>query len=259
MDIYEQIRRLREKEEEGALAIVVNTSQSSPGRVSFKMIVFPDGKTLGTVGGGTLESQVIAAAKEVIQKKGSRFLRLSLKPEEMEGIGVLCGGEVEVYIESLGPLPRLFIFGAGHIGHALAHVASLMDFHVIVVDDRPDFANRERFPAVEEIKVQDFSDALTSTEFRPIDFVVIVTRGHAADELVLREVLKKPSQPSYIGMIGSKAKVTTVFQHLQAEGVSKDQLSKVYAPIGLNIGGEKPAEIAVSILAQIIAHRYGKL
>ncbi len=259
MDIYEQVSLLREKGEEGALAIVMNASHSTPGRIGFKMLVLPDGKTIGTVGGGALESQVIARAREVIQEKISRLLHLVLKPEEIEGIGALCGGEVEVYIEPLGPIPRLFIFGAGHVGQALAHMASPMDLRVIVVDDRPDFANRERFPAAEEIRVQGFEKALQMAKFRPMDYVVIVTRGHAADESVLREVLRKNPQPVYIGMIGSKVKTAAVFQHLREEGLGEDQLGKVCAPIGLKIGGEKPAEIAVSILAQIIAHRHGKL
>lgn len=258
-DVFEEIVRLRSSGEEGALAIVVNTSASSPGRVNFKMLVYPDGQILGTVGGGIMEKKVIEEALQCIRDKRSSFLHFSLREEEMEGLGVLCGGEADVYIEPIGAPPFLYIFGAGHVGQALYHVASLLEFRIVVVDDRPAFASQERFPKACKVICQDFKEAVSGIRFSPSDFAVIVTRGHAHDQLVLKEILLKDRLPGYIGMIGSKSKNAKVFQNLEKEGIPKELLEKVFAPIGLDIGGEKPEEIAVSILAEIIAFRHGKI
>jgi len=258
-DIFEEIVRLRNSGEEGALAIVVNTSASSPGRVNFKMLVYPDGRILGTVGGGIMEKKVIDEALQSIKDKRSRFLHYSLREDEMEGLGVLCGGEADVYIEPIAAPPYLYIFGAGHVGHALYQVASLLEFLIVVVDDRPNFASQERFPKAFKVICQDFKEALDQIDFSPSDFAVIVTRGHAHDQLVLKEILLKSQLPGYIGMIGSKSKNAKIFQNLEKEGIQKALLEKVFAPIGLDVGGEKPEEIAISILAEIIAFRHGKI
>lgn len=258
-DIFEEIVRLRSSGEEGALAIVVNTSASSPGRVNFKMLVYPDGHILGTVGGGIMEKKVIEEALQCIRDKRSRFLHYSLKEDEMEGLGVLCGGEADVYIEPIGAPPFLYIFGGGHVGHALYQIASLLEFRIVVVDDRPAFASPERFPKAYRVLSKDFKAAVSEIEFSPSDFAVIVTRGHAHDQLVLKEILSKDRLPGYIGMIGSKSKNARVFQNLEKEGIPQELLEKVFAPIGLDIGGEKPEEIAISILAEIIAFRHGKI
>lgn len=259
MDIFEEIVRLRNSGEEGALAIVVNTSSSSPGRVNFKMLVYPDGQILGTVGGGVMEKQVIEEALKCISDKRSRFLHFSLKEDEMEGLGVLCGGEADVYIEPIGTPPFLYIFGGGHVGLALYQMATFLEFRIVIVEDRPAFASSERFPKAYKIIQKDFEEALREMNFNPSDFAVIVTRGHAHDQLVLGEILKKERLPGYIGMIGSKSKNARVFQNLEKEGISPELFKKVFAPIGLDIGGEKPEEIAISILAEIIAFRHGKI
>lgn len=258
-DIFEEIVRLRKSGEEGALAIVVNTSASSPGRVNFKMLIYPNGQILGTVGGGIMEKKVIDEALESIKDKRCRFLHYSLREDEMEGLGVLCGGEADVYIEPIGAPPYLYIFGAGHVGQALYQVASFLEFRLIIVDDRPSFASQERFPKAFKIICQDFKRALMDINFTPSDFAVIVTRGHAHDQLVLKEILLKEPLPGYIGMIGSKSKNAKIFQNLEKEGIPKNLLERIFAPIGLDIGGEKPEEIAISILAEIIAYRHGKI
>ncbi len=259
VDIFEEIVRLRKSGEEGALAIVVNTSSSSPGRVNFKMLVYPDGNIFGTVGGGKMEKQVIEEALKCISDKRSRFLHFSLKEEDLEGLGVLCGGEADVYIEPIGAPPFLYIFGGGHVGFALYQIATFLEFRIVIVDDRPAFASPDRFPKAYRIIQKDFEEAVREITFNPSDFAVIVTRGHSHDQQVLREILKKERLPGYIGMIGSKSKNARVFQNLEKEGISPELLKRVFAPIGLDIGGEKPEEIAISILAEIIAFRHGKI
>jgi len=258
-DIFEEIVRLRRSGKEGALAIVVNTSASSPGRVNFKMLVYPDGQILGTVGGGIMEKKVIDEALQCIKEKRSRFIHFTLREDKMEGLGVLCGGEADVYIEPIGSPPFLYIFGGGHVGYAVYQMASLLEFRIVVVDDRPTFASTERFPKTYQVISKDFKEALREINFLPSDFAVIVTRGHAHDQLVLGEILRKEELPAYIGMIGSKAKNAKVFQNLQKEGIPPQLLERVFAPIGLDIGGERPEEIAISILAEIIAFRHGKI
>ncbi|MEI6309651.1 MAG: XdhC/CoxI family protein [bacterium] len=258
-DIFQEIARLRQAGEEAALAIIVNTTASTPGRVNFKMLVYPDGRILGTVGGGLGEAKVIEAARQSLKDKRNRFLHLKMTEEAMDGIGVLCGGEADVYIEPVGAPPFLYIFGGGHIGQALAYVTALLDFRLILIDDRVQFANRERFPQACEVRAKGYADALDEIRYLPSDCAVIVSRGHAADELILRETLRKDPLPAYIGMIGSRAKNAAVFDHLRKEGISPELLQRVHAPIGLGLGGETPGEIAISILAEIIAHRHGKL
>jgi xanthine dehydrogenase accessory factor len=258
-DLYEEIVRLRNEGQNGALAIVVNASAASPGRTNFKMLVYPDGHILGTVGGGKLEASVMEEALQTIRDGQPRMRHFELKEEDRDGIGVLCGGEADVYIEPVGAPPSLYLFGGGHIGQSIGAKIEDLDFRVVVVDDRVAFANRERFPGADEVRAQDYREAMTEITYRPTDYVVIVTRGHSADEMVLADTLRKSPQPAYIGMIGSKSKVSKVLQHLRTAGIPEERLRSVHAPIGLNIGGEKPGEIAISILAQIIAHRHGRL
>jgi xanthine dehydrogenase accessory factor len=258
-DLYQEIVRLRNEGQNGALAIVVNASAASPGRTTFKMLVYPDGRILGTVGGGKLEASVMEEALKTIRDGQPRMCHFELKEEDRRGIGVLCGGEADVYIEPVGAPPSLYLFGGGHIGQSIGAKIEDLDFRLVVVDDREQFANRERFPCADEVRALDYLRAVAEIEYRPTDYVVIVTKGHSADEVVLADALKKSPQPAYIGMIGSKAKVAKVLQHLRTAGIPEERLRSVHAPIGLDIGGEKPGEIAISILAQIIAHRHGKL
>ncbi|MCX5970983.1 MAG: XdhC/CoxI family protein [Coprothermobacterota bacterium] len=263
-DIFAEIVRLRQAGEDVVLATVVNTDASSPGRVSFKMLVYPDGRIRGTVGGGLLEASVIEEAKRALTDRRPRLLHLKLTEKNADGIGVLCGGEAEVYLEPVGAPPFLYLFGGGHIGLAITAKATDLDFRLVVLDDREEFANRQRFPEADQVLAGPYGQLLGSLEapgvqFQSSDSVVIVTRGHLADELVLGEVLKRDPLPGYIGMIGSRSKVAVVLQHLRDSGIPQDRLAQVHSPIGLPIGGERPAEIAISILAELIAHRHGKL
>jgi len=221
------------------------------------MIVYPDGKIIGTVGGGLLEAKVRQEALRCIQEKTSRLVNLELD-QAPSGIGVLCGGKVSIFVEPILPVADIFIFGGGHIALPLAQFAKALDFGVVVIDDRKEFASRDRFPMVDDVKLGDFVTLTRSIEFHSDDCVVIITHGHEHDEIVLRECLLKKNQPGYVGMIGSKAKVATVMSHLKQEGIAEELLANVRAPIGLDVGAKTPAEIAVSIIAEIIAHKYGR-
>jgi len=256
-DIFEEITRIRQERLTAALATVVSGETGVPGKTGFRMLVYPDGKILGTVGGGLLESKVRDEALRCIQEKTPRLLKLELDQTD-HGIGVLCGGEAEVFVEPILPTSSIFIFGGGHIALPLAQFAKALGFAVVVIDDREEFASRERFPTADEVKAGDFYNIIKSIEFHSDDCVVIITHGHQHDEVVLKECLSKKNRAGYIGMIGSKAKVTTVHAHLKQQGVSEESLASVNAPIGLDIGAKTPAEIAISIMAEIVAQKYGR-
>ena len=222
------------------------------------MLIYPDGKISGTVGGGLLEAKVQAEALQCIVDKKSRFLDLTLDEQSADSIRMLCGGKVKIFIEPIHGTSTVYIFGGGHIAVPLVQFAKALDFAVVVLDDRDEFANKDRFPLADEVRLGDFTELTRSIDFHESDCVVIITRGHEHDETVLKECLSKKKLPGYIGMIGSRKKIPTIFSHLKEHGVSEQLLARVKAPIGLDIGGQTPAEIAISIAAEIIAERYKK-
>lgn len=247
-EIYQEIARLIESGEEAAVATVVAASGSTPREEGAKMLVRPDGSILGTVGGGNIEKQVIQEAQEVIRSGKAKKLDYRLNPKGE--LGMICGGDTEVFIEPIQVAPRLFIFGAGHIGVPLARMARLVGFRITVVDDRAEFATQARFPEAAELVVGDFATVFERLNVTPNSYIVIVTHGHKGDETVLEGALKTPAR--YVGMIGSKSKNATVFAHLLAKGATQAELDRVHAPIGLRIMAQTPEEIAVAILGEII-------
>ena len=249
---------LRREHRTAALATVVGGEKGSPGKTGFRMLVYPDGKISGTVGGGLLEAKVRDEALRCLSDRKTRLLELALDDESADSIGVLCGGKVKIFIEPIQSPSTLYVFGGGHIAVPLVQFAKTLEFVVVVVDDRQDFANKERFPQADQVKVGEFAELTESMDFSEGDCVVIITRGHAHDETVLKECLSKARLPRYIGMIGSTDKIARTFANLRQQGISQELLAKVRAPIGLDIGARSPAEIAVSIIAEIIADRYGK-
>jgi xanthine dehydrogenase accessory factor len=223
------------------------------------MLVYPDGKILGTVGGGLLEAKVREEALRCLDDKKPKLLEFVLDEESADGIGVLCGGKVKIFLEPILATPTLYVFGGGHIAVPLVQFAKTLEFSVVVVDDREQFASKERFPLADEVRLGDFGAATRSIEFSEKDCAVIITRGHEHDERVLRDCLLRDRLPGYIGMIGSREKVAKIFTHLREQDISEQILARVRAPIGLDIGARTPAEIALSIMAEIVAHQYGKL
>ncbi|NQT31184.1 MAG: XdhC family protein [Deltaproteobacteria bacterium] len=252
-DIYQEIVRVKAEGEEAALVTVVSASGSTPREEGAKMLVRPDGSIMGTIGGGSLEARAIGEAVKVIKQAKPKRLHMSLTTKEAGEVGMICGGELEVFIEPILTPPALFIFGGGHISLPLARMGKLVGFNIAVIDDRAEFASAERFPEADVILAEDFTKSFARVKIDKSSYIVIVTRGHQHDEVVLEWAVGTPAK--YIGMIGSKTKNETIFSHLLARGISREQLDRVYAPIGLEIEAQTPEEIAVSILAEVIKVR----
>ena len=252
MDIFEEILRLRRAGKRAALATIVHTNGSIPSYESSRMLVREDGSIAGTIGGGCVEAEVWAAAKEVIQAEAPRKMVFNLNHEASYDNGLICGGTLEIFVEPILPQPILYIFGGGHVSIALAGAASTAGFAVGVVDDRETFANAERFPMAHEIYTS-YEEAFEKIKPNASTYMVIVTRGHRDDLRVLGWAVKTAAH--YIGMIGSKRKVLSVYKALEAEGVAPEAFERVHAPVGLEIGALTPEEIAVSIAAELIAVR----
>ena len=252
----DRIGRLRDECGRIAVITVVRTSGSSPREMGAKMVVLPGGKTEGTIGGGKLEKLAIGDAVKLLKKGGCSYRQYRLLPEKMNGIGTECGGAVDVFIEVMGQPDHLTILGAGHIGLALHKLARMLDFRVTVIDDRKDYAVPEKFNGA-EVVLKNYSDSSISNFITADSYIIVVTHAHMNDAVALKNVLR--SKAKYIGMIGSRRKVAKVKAQLIKEGVSKAALDRVFTPVGLDIGAETPAEIAISILSEIIhVKRYGK-
>jgi xanthine dehydrogenase accessory factor len=237
-----------------ALTTLVRVEGSTPREVGSKMLVYADGRTAGTIGGGAMEAAVIDAASLALAQGEPRLLRYELRDPE-EGDLAICGGEAEVFIDVIAPRPTLLVVGAGHVAMPVAEMGHLCGFRVVVLDDRPDMVSEARFPHASERISGEIVDRLHELNLTSQWHVVIVTRGHAYDLEALRAVVG--SEAAYVGMIGSRRKVRTTFERLLADGVPEALLERVHSPIGLNIGAQTPAEIAVSILAEIIWLRKG--
>jgi xanthine dehydrogenase accessory factor len=241
---------LTRKREPFAVATIVGYKGSVPRRVA-KMIITKEQKVFGTIGGGCVEGQVVEEASLMLNKgaKGVLVRSYDLVEEEFGGVGMNCGGKIDVSIEIIEPNSRLVIAGSGHLSSSLAKLAQMLGFEIVVVDH---LAKKERFPEASQV-LSDFPENnLPNLNVSPDTYVVIVTR-HKDDLPTLRSALK--TKAGYIGLIGSKRRVLRAFQLLRKEGFTKQQLDRVNAPVGLNIGAETPEEIAVSIMAEIIQRR----
>ena len=252
-DIFQEIVRIRSEGQGAVLATVISAKGSTPRETGAKMLIRSDGNVLGSIGGGSLEAQVCKEALKVMGKSKSMLLRFDLSGKEVAEDGMICGGNMEVFVEPILPEPCLLIFGGGHISLYLAKLGKMVGFKVVVIDDRSEFANRERFPEADEVIAQDFQLAFPQLTTNKASYIAIVTRGHLQDETVLEWAVK--TEAAYIGMIGSRKKNQTVFSHLRAKGIPEKRLKEVHAPIGLNIDAKTPEEIAVSIIAEIIKVR----
>jgi xanthine dehydrogenase accessory factor len=249
-NIYQIVNELLEKQETFALATIVDYKGSVPRRLA-KMIVTKELKTYGTLGGGCVEGQVAEEAALMLRegRKGVAIKSYELVEEEFGGVGMNCGGKIDVSIEIVEPEPRLIIAGSGHISTAIAKLARLLGFEIIVVDP---MAKKEKFPEA-QLVISDFVEtSMQNIQASSNTYIVIVTR-HKDDLPALKAALKTGA--GYIGLIGSKRRVLQAFHILLKEGFTQQQLERVNAPIGLDIGAETPAEIALSIMAEITQHR----
>jgi len=252
MDIFEEIVRMRKAGERGALATIVHTNGSIPSYESSRMLVREDGSIAGTIGGGCVEADVWAAAKEVMHAEQPRKMTFNLNHEAQYDAGLICGGTLEIFVEPILPQPQLYIFGGGHVSLGVSRVAHAAGFAVHVIDDRATYANAERFPLAAELYTS-YEDAFTKIKPNASSYLLIVTRGHKDDMRVLAWAARTDAR--YIGMIGSRRKVLSVYKALEKEGYRAEEFERVHAPVGLDIGALSPEEIAVSITAELIAVR----
>lgn len=313
-----------EAEEPLVLATVVDADGSTPRGAGARMLAGRDGRLWGTVGGGAVEYRCLELAREVLECGGSREEHFSLTPDDLHGLGMVCGGRVRIllqyipaadvdtlsvleralpaleaggelwlvndisrdgalsvyhradaprqlhpyltkkplrvqadglniFVEQIGTVGTVYIFGAGHVGRELQPLLSRLGFRCAVVDDRPEYADPAQFPTADKVICANFEALWDYVNLTEKDYACIMTRGHAHDTLVLTQVLA--ADPRYVGLMGSRRKIAAVHETLRKEGFSEAQIAKVTAPIGLPIGAQTPAEIAVSVAAQLIAIR----
>jgi xanthine dehydrogenase accessory factor len=253
MDIYDEIVRLRRLGQKCAVATIVQVNGSIPSYESAKMLVREDGSMLGTIGGGCVEAEVWNAAREVIDTEKPRHLNFSLGQDAAYDNGLICGGQLNIFVEPVTPQPVAYIFGGGHVSKSISKIANMAGFSTVVVDDREAFANAERFPEADATYAEPYEVVFPKLPVTSSSYLIIVTRGHRDDMRVLRWAVT--TEARYIAMIGSKRKTIAVVHELEKEGFSRDMFGKVFAPMGLEIGAETPEEIAVSVVAEMIALR----
>ena len=253
--VFSAVTRALQRGETAALVTIIATSGSTPQRVGAKMLVYDDGRTVGTIGGGCYENDAAGKAREAIRTRTARVAHYDLSDALAQESGLICGGRMDVFIEPLDPAPPLYIVGAGHVSRLLAEVAGRVGFRVTVIDDREKFANPERFPGAAGIVVDGIASWLAAADLPDTAFAVVVTRGHTYDLAAMQALANRPLR--YVGMIGSRAKVARITGALAEGGAPPAWLALVHAPIGLRIGAITPEEIAVSIVAELIAVRRG--
>ncbi|MFP4348583.1 MAG: xanthine dehydrogenase accessory protein XdhC [Desulfococcaceae bacterium] len=272
--LEDRICRLLENGEDLVLASVLSQKGSTPRTAGTRMVIRRNGTILGTIGGGIVEARVMEAAPEVFETRTTTERSFDLTHPITDTMDMICGGQMTVRLEFIEATPEnrekfkqsleesrrlhktAFLFGAGHVSRQLAKLTQMVGFRTVVLDDRSEFANRDRFPGVDQVHVLDrFENTFSGLSTDSNSFIVILTRGHSHDRTVLAQALR--TQAGYIGMIGSHRKRDTIYRSLRDEGFTTADLDRVHCPIGLDIGGETPEEIAVSIVAEMIEVRSG--
>jgi xanthine dehydrogenase accessory factor len=255
MDIYQEITRLRRAGRKGALATIIQVQGSIPSYESSKILVRDDGSIVGTVGGGCVEAEVWSVAQDVMREEKPRRLHFNLNQNPEYDEGLVCGGSLDIFVEPILATPTLYLFGGGHISLSVSKVASLAGFETVVIDDREAFANKERFPEAVETHAGPWEEIFPRLQLNEFSYVVIATRGHKGDLTCLRWAVTTPAR--FVGMVGSKRKLIEFYKVLERQGVPIARLEQVHSPVGLDIGALTPQEIAVSVVAEMIAMRRG--
>jgi xanthine dehydrogenase accessory factor len=250
--LYRALADLESTHQPAALCTVVKTSGSTPRHSTSKMLVFPNGKILGTVGGGELENRVRNEALAALQDGKPRNLAYMMA-DPARGDPGLCGGQVEVFVEPILPSPVLVVVGGGHVGKAVAHLAKWLGFHVTVSDDRSEFCTPEENPDADDFYPVPLAELPLQLTITPQTAIILTTRGSNVDVAGLPALLD--TQAGYIGVIGSRKRWNTTVKALNQHGISDEILERIHSPIGLGIGAETPEEIAVSILAEVLMLR----
>lgn len=249
--LIERIPELIASNKAVALVTVTAAGGSTPAEVGKEMLVDLTGLIGGTIGGGNLEFVAVRKAQECLDRGHSTTYSFDLKKD----LGMECGGAVDIFIKIYSPATQLVLVGAGHIGRELYKFAEALGYSVVVVDDREEVATQQHFPNAKQILVGDIGELCAKLELSPSAFVVIATRGHKCDETALYHLIQK--SPRYIGVIGSRNKVSVMMGNLKNRGIPQEKLDAVYSPIGLALGGGQPAEIAVSIISEILLAKNG--
>ncbi|GAB4311272.1 MAG: XdhC/CoxI family protein [Candidatus Sumerlaeia bacterium] len=256
---YEKILEWGREGTPFAVATIIETVGSTPRPAGAKMLISEDLEIFGTIGGGCVEGDVIKLAREVIREGRPRVLDVDLTMKNPAELDMRCGGRLKILIEPVQHDDRLIIFGGGHVSLAIHNICRLLDFEITVVEDRPQFGNRQRFPDARHILVGPWDEQLQKIPITPRTYLVIVTRGHSSDEEILRWALSLPEpRPRYIGMMGSRTKWVAIKRKLADEGFARELLDQVHCPIGIKCGSVTPEEIAVSIAAELIQVRAGR-
>jgi len=248
--VWSVLERWRAGKRRFVMATVIESRGFTPRKPGAHMLLAEDGETAGTIGGGAIEREVLDAARELLASGGSVTLRRHLTQE----LGMCCGGEMAIFLEVIEPAPALLIFGAGYIAKPLAALAATCGFEVSVIDDRADWATVERFPNAHVI-VRAPEAWLREVQFRGDEFAVVVTHDHALDQRLVQDLLRRPAR--FLGMIGSVPKQRKFALRLRAKGFGDAEIARLQTPLGVSIGADTPEEIAVSVMAQVIAVRRG--
>jgi len=254
ISIYQKVSELEQNGQGGILCTIIHSRGSTPRHAGSKMLVFPNGTTIGSVGGGEIENRVIHEALAAYIDGKTRRLEYNMVDPSAGDPGI-CGGTVEVYVEPILPKPLLVIIGSGHVGKVTASLAKWLGYRVAVSDDRPEFCNLETIPDADEFYPIQMSELPDALEITPHTYIVLTTRGSNVDVDGMASLLDTPAK--YIGVIGSKRRWITTRKGLMEKGVSEDKLNRIYSPIGLELAAETPEEIAVSIMAEVIMVRNG--
>ena len=254
MSILEQLARAEANDEPVALCTLINTSGSTPRHEGSKMLVYPDGHILGSIGGGEVESRVIQEALTALLNGKARRLSYNMVDPQRGDPGV-CGGQVEVFVEPIIPRPEIVIIGGGHVGKAVAHLAHWLGFRVAVSDDRAEFCTKDANPDADRFFQVPMAELPHHLKITPQTYLVLTTRGMAVDVAGLPGLLE--SDAAYIGLIGSKRRWSMTRKALIETGIPQEKLDRVHSPMGLELNAETPEEIAVSIMAEILKYRNG--
>jgi xanthine dehydrogenase accessory factor len=265
MDIYKIAAELKSKNDPFVIAFVVGAIGSSPGKAGFKMIVKSDGTSIGTVGGGAIEAEVVKEAKERLLKGDNDLKEYFLSDkapnakDDVKVVPMSCNGGMTVFYEVHGKLPTVYVFGGGHVGSALLYFLQPLKFFTVLVDNRPEFINNETNPHVSQSIVDEYEEFTQKFDPPEDAYFVIVTHGHNYDEIILKNIYSKKKNYTYVGVIASKSKAASLTKSLKEEFGNDLNLSNLRSPIGLKIGGNTAEEIALGIAAEIQSVYYEKL
>jgi xanthine dehydrogenase accessory factor len=252
LEIYQEITKLISAGERAVLATVISSQGAAPRKAGAKILIKRDGTTIGTIGGGSVEHLICKQAGDMMDSTEAQVVHFDLSGEG-DSPGMICGGQMDIFLEPIAPRETLYLFGAGHISQNVAAMGKRLGFQVVVIDPRAEFNNAELFPAADSLMVEEYARAFSHLHIDDQSYIVIFTPGHVFDEQCLEFAAGTGAR--YIGMIGSEKKVRDIKKRLLAKGTAQHRLDKVHAPIGLAIGAETPEEIAVSILAEIVEVR----